>query len=268
MFVITVSSLKGGVGKTTVSLGLASAALNHGLRTLVVDFDPQADVSTGLDVDLTASASVTDVLSSPTAETVRSAIVPSGWVEVLGGGSGKLDVMVGSPTVMNFYGPHPSARDLWKLEEALAVVEADYDLVIVDCEASINALTRTAWTASDRVLVIAEPSLFGVSAADRVLRAIEDVRREVSPRLQPLGVIVNRVRPKSAEAQFRIKEIKEMVGPLLLSPILPERTSLHQTQGAARPVHSWPTETGLEMAKYFDDILNIVIESQNHDLSK
>lgn len=267
MFVITVSALKGGVGKTTVSLGLASAAFSHGLRVLVVDMDPQADVSTGLDVSLSSNKNISDVLANPDKKTVREAIVPSGWNELLRNGKGQLDVLLGSPSSINFNGPHPSIRDLWKLEEALATVEKDYDLVIIDCEASLNALTRTAWTASDRVLVVAEPSLFGVSSADRVLRAIEETRREISPRLQPLGVVVNRVRPKSAEAQFRVKEIKEMVGPLLLSPILPERTNLQQAQGAAKPVHMWPSETGKEMASYFDDLLNVIIENQKYSQS-
>ena len=52
MHVLSVSSLKGGVGKTTVTLGLASAAFAKGLRTLVVDLDPQSDVSTGMDINV------------------------------------------------------------------------------------------------------------------------------------------------------------------------------------------------------------------------
>ena len=52
-------------------------------------------------------------------------------------------------------------RDVWKLEEALATVEADYDLVLIDCAPSLNALTRTAWAASDRVVVIGDRCLIG-----------------------------------------------------------------------------------------------------------
>ena len=54
-----------------------------------------------------------------------------------------------------------------KLEEALALIESEYDLVLVDCAPSLNALTRTAWAASDRVAVVTEPGLFSVAAADR-----------------------------------------------------------------------------------------------------
>src|SRR5690606_16816402 len=117
--VLSVSSLKGGVGKTTVTLGLASAAFAKGLRTLVVDLDPQSDVSTGTDINVSGHLNVADVLASPKEKIVRAAIAPSGWTK---GRPGKIDVMIGSPSAINFDGPHPSIRDIWKLEEALANV--------------------------------------------------------------------------------------------------------------------------------------------------
>jgi chromosome partitioning protein len=256
--VLSVSSLKGGVGKTTVTLGLASAAFAKGLRTLVVDLDPQSDVSTGMDINVAGHLNVADVLASPKEKIVRAAIAPSGWTKDRGG---TIDVLIGSPSALNFDGPHPSIRDIWKLEEALATVEADYDLVLIDCAPSLNALTRTAWAASDRVTVVTEPGLFSVAAADRALRAIEEIRRGLSPRLQPLGIIVNRVRSQSLEHQFRIKELRDMFGPLVLSPQLPERTSLQQAQGAAKPLHVWPGEGAQEMARNFDLLLERVMRT-------
>lgn len=263
MHVLSVSSLKGGVGKTTVTLGLASAAFSRGLRTLVVDLDPQSDVSTGMDIDPEGRGTVADVLESPKENAVRAAIAPSGWNRHHEGGS--IDLLIGSPSAINFDGPHPSVRDIWKLEEALAHVESDYDLVLIDCAPSLNALTRTAWAASDRVLVVTEPGLFAVAAADRALRAIEELRRGVSPRLQPLGIVINRTRPQSMEHQFRTRELREMFGPLVLNPQLPERTSLQQAQGAAKPVHVWPGDAAREMSGYFDQILDRVLRSAGID---
>ncbi len=255
--VLSVSSLKGGVGKTTVTLGLASAAFARGVSTLVVDLDPQSDVSTGMDVGVNP-VNVADVLGNPREKTVRAAIVSSGWTR---GRGGTVDVLVGSPAAINFDGPHPSVRDVWKLEEALAHVESDYDLVLVDCAPSLNALTRTAWAASDRVAVVTEPGLFSVAAADRALRAIEELRRGLSPRLQPLGIVVNRARMQSLEHQFRIRELRDMFGPLVLSPQLPERTSLQQAQGAAKPLHIWPGESAQELARMFDQLLERVMRT-------
>lgn len=256
--VLSVSSLKGGVGKTTVTLGLASAAFARSLRTLVVDLDPQADVSTGLDVQIAGRLNISDVLTSPKEKIVRQAITSSGWTRVH---DGTIDVLLGSPSAINFDGPHPTVADVWKLEEALASIEAEYDLVLIDCPPSLNALTRTAWAASDRVMVVTEPGLFSVAAADRALRAIEEIRRGLSPRLQPLGIVVNRVRPQSVEHQFRIKELRDMFGPLVLEPQLPERTSLQQAQGAAKPLHVWPGESAQELAADFDALLDRIMRA-------
>ena len=81
------------------------------------------------------------------------------------------------------------------------------------------------------------------------------------PRLQPLGIIVNRARVQSVEHQFRIKELRDMFGPLVLSPQLPERTSLQQAQGAAKPLHVWPGESAQEMARNFDQLLERIMRT-------
>jgi len=260
--VLSISSLKGGVGKTTVTLGLASAAFSLGLRTLVVDLDPQSDVSTGLDVSPTDSTlNIADILENP--KNVREAILPSGWNKHH---DGAIDLLLGSPSAINFDGPHPTMREIWKLEEALATVEGDYDLVLIDSSPSLNALTRIAWAASDRIVIVTEPGLFAVAAADRALRAIEEIRTGISPRLEPLGIVINRIKPQSMEHQFRIRELREMFGELILDPQLPERTSLQQAQGAAKPLHMWPGDSVQEMAAYFDEILAQVLDSVGFDV--
>ena len=109
MHVLSVSSLKGGVGKTTVTLGLASAAFARGVRVLVVDFDPQADATTGMNVDTTNHGSVAEVLASPKEKVVRRAIAASGWTR---SHPGVVDVLIGSPAATNFDGPTPTVRDI------------------------------------------------------------------------------------------------------------------------------------------------------------
>lgn len=253
VLVISVSSLKGGVGKTSVALGLASAAHNRGLPTLVVDMDPQADASTGLDVPVTTPLDIADVLAAPKAKIMSQAIVPSGWS---GGAKGALDVIPGSPRSAEFDRPTMSERFLRRLKDALATVSDDYRLVIIDCPPSMNGLTRAAWMASQRVAVVTEPGLFSVAAADRALRAVAELRRRGAPDLQPLGIIANRVRTKSREHSFRVDEMREMFGPLLLTPPLSERTVLQQAQGSARPIHSWPGQAASELAGSFDALLD------------
>jgi chromosome partitioning protein len=261
--VLSVSSLKGGVGKTTVALGLASAALNKGLNTLLIDLDPQCDATSGLAATSEFGASVAEVLQNPKIQTIRRSIVQSSWHK-----GTKMDVMVGSPRSLLLDNPAPTVADVWKLEEVLTQIEDEYDLVIIDTPPSINALTRTAWVASDRVIVVTEPSLYSVIAADRARKAIAEISAKLSPRLQLLGVVVNRLRPQSNEHDYRLKELKEMFGEQLLMPYFEERAAIQQSTGAARPIHSWPAEGAAEIAKGFDWLLAGAIADMESGHSK
>jgi cellulose biosynthesis protein BcsQ len=166
-----------------------------------------------------------------------------------------MDVLVGSPRSLLLDNPAPTVDDVWKLEQVLVGLEDEYDLVIVDTPPSINALTRTAWVASDRVILVTEPALYSVIAADRARKAILEISAKLSPRLELLGVVVNRFRPQSHEHDYRIKELKEIFGDQLLMPYFEERAAVQQATGAARPIHSWPAEGAAEIARGFDWLL-------------
>ena len=265
MHVLSVSSLKGGVGKTTVALGLASAALSRGLRTLVVDLDPQSDATTALGATREMKLSCAEVLKLPKHSNVVRAIVASDWESP---SVGVMDLLPGSPKVVEFDSPTPTKRDLWRLEEALSRVESEYDLVIVDTPPSLNGLTQLAWTASDRVLIVAEPSIFSVLAADRAMRAITEISKQTAGRLQALGVIINRYIPASKEHQFRLAELEQLFGSDLLSVAIEEHSAIQQAQGAARPIHSWPGDVAVNTGKSFELVLDKLFQSQSLDPSK
>ncbi|WP_066588851.1 ParA family protein [Cellulomonas timonensis] len=248
MLVLGVCSLKGGVGKTSVTLGLASAALERGLRTLVVDLDPQGDSTLALGVAPGDHLDVAAVLDDPSAETVRAATVTSGWAD------DGLDVLAGSDRSARHDGIDPTGSDVDRLRFALSWVSG-YDLVLLDCPPSLGGLTRAGLTACDRAMVVTEPGLFSVMAVGRAMRTIDELRRGPAPSLQPLGVVVNRVRARSVEQAFRLEELRSLYGPLILSPMLPERAALQQAQGAAQPVHAWPGAAAGELADAFDLLL-------------
>jgi cellulose biosynthesis protein BcsQ len=243
-----VCSLKGGVGKTSVTLGLASAALELGLRTLVVDLDPQADSSLALGATALGTGDVAGVLESPSAATVEAATVPSTWAD------DGLDVLVGSPRSVRHDHADEPGTDVDRLRFALSWVSG-CDLVLVDCPPSLGGLTRTGLAASDRAAVVTEPGLFSVMAVGRAMRTIDELRRGPAPSLQPLGIIVNRVKARSVEQAFRLEELRSLYGPLVLSPLVPERAALQQAQGAAQPVHAWPGPAAAELSSAFEELL-------------
>lgn len=259
--VVSVSSLKGGVGKTTITLGLASAAFAQGSRVLIIDMDPQSDVSAALASRSTHGYTIDTVLKAATKRNVRLAIAPSSWTE---SGDVAVDVLMGSQAASNHDVPNPAKNELWRLEEALVLVEKNYDLVLIDCPPSFNALTQTAWTASDAVAIVAEPGLFSVTAVHRTLLALESMRQSVSPRLRTAGVIINRYRSDSREHLFRMNEMQQLFGEYLLTPTVDETLTMQQATGAASPIHRWPGELAQGLAHNFDVLLRqIVVESRS-----
>ncbi len=245
---LAVLSLKGGVGKTTTVLGLAGAALQAGVPTLVVDLDPQGNASTALGVDAAPAVTVAQVLANPRSAW-RTAVQPSAWLEDVDGDA-VVDVLPAGPGLERLEGPAPGPAALRPLRTALSRLTG-YDLVLLDCPPHLGQLTRGALVASQRALVVAEPTLFAVQGAQRAFTAVAEERRH-NPDLQPLGVLVNRFRERSPEHRFRLAELRELFGPLVLTPPVPERSAVQQAQGAAQPVQLWGTPGGEEVAAAFD----------------
>jgi chromosome partitioning protein len=275
--VVASLSLKGGVGKTTVALGLAGAAQQHGLRTLVVDLDPQANATIALDVGAT-TATVADVLDEPRLSVLRGAIAPSAWGE-------GLDVMVGAEQLERHNHPEPGPAQLGRLKRALQRLDQldqdqldqdrlehpgndtgpapdPYRLVIIDCPPSLGQLTRSALTVADRAILVTDPAMFAVSGVQRAFEAIQTERTRGNPELQPLGILINRVRPRNAEHEYRIAELRELFGPLVLPGVLPDRSAIQQAQGACMPIQRWDTPGAREASAVFTLLLGRVLRTE------
>ncbi|SFN82794.1 Cellulose biosynthesis protein BcsQ [Pseudonocardia ammonioxydans] len=271
MQVVATLSLKGGVGKTTVALGLAGAAQRHGVSTLVVDLDPQANATTALDPEPT-TATVADVLDEPRRAVVERAIAPSAWGE-------GLDVMVGAEQTERHNHPDPGAAQLHRLDRALQRIAGEllsdggedgpgqerYRLVVVDCPPSLGQLTRSALSAADRAILVTDPTMFSVSGVQRAFDAVQTERERSNDRLQPLGVLVNRVRPRNTEHEFRITELRELFGPLVFNSVLPDRSAVQQAQGACLPIQAWDTPGAREVAAVFTSLLGRVLRSASRN---
>lgn len=267
MHTLAVLSLKGGVGKTTVALGLASAAQARGMRTLVADLDPQCNATAALDPG-DAMATLADVLAAPRRSVLDSAIAPSGW------GPG-IDVLVGSEKAEALNDPDPGSRRLSRLGRALSELnrlvdhgELPYQLVVMDCPPSLGRLTRSALVAAGGALMVTEPSLFAVSGVQRASEAVESERAEHNPTLRPVGVVVNKVRPKSREHLFRIEELRATFGAQVLAPTLPDRIAVQQAQGSCAPIHRLRTAGARDVARAFEELLDNVVDHANAPLTR
>jgi len=260
--VISISSLKGGVGKTSITLGLASAAWAAGISTLVIDLDPHADTTTGLGIKHDApSTDIGTMLRKPKQYRVAEHAVPSGWMETEQDGeqAGTLHVIRGSAKTSLFEKVTTRRKEINRLATLLESLEA-YELVLIDCPPALNGVTRMAWAASTDVLLVAEPSLFSVAGTERTFRALDLFQREYAPKLKNTAVVVNRVRAASTEHKYRLAEMRRMFGNRMLEAQIPETSNWQQIQGAAWPVHAWPGDTAATAAKTFDELLKGLYE--------
>jgi chromosome partitioning protein len=225
---LAILNQKGGVGKTTVTLGLASAAAVAGRRVLVVDLDPQGASTWVLGIDpATAPGSVADLLD-PDGPAAGDLIVPSGWGPAV-------DVLPGSARLQEL-----EQGTAERLRRQLTSVEQRYDAILIDCPPSLGNLTRSALTAARHALIVVEPSALGLRGIGGVADLIDDVWDATNPDLELAGVILNRVPAVSAEAERRIDELVRIVGrKAIWRPPVPQRVILNQAVGERRPIHSY-----------------------------
>ena len=219
---------KGGVGKTTVTLGLASAAASAGRRVLVVDLDPQASTSWVLGIEPErGSRTMVDVLNRKHQRLDR-VIQTSAWSELV-------DVLPSTPALQELE-TGPSKR----LRRALSTVESGYEAVLIDCPPSLGNLTRSALTASRHALLVVEPSALGLRGIGGVADLIDDVWDSSNPNLELAGVVLNRVPAISREAERRIDELARIVSrEAIWSPEVPQRVIFNQAVGERRSIHSY-----------------------------
>jgi cellulose biosynthesis protein BcsQ len=258
---ISVLSLKGGVGKTSVALGLAGAAAKRGLKVLVIDLDPQGNATSILQAR-PGRAHAATVLAHPTAESLQAAVTKTAWSFK----EGRVDV-VGSDSDLIHFDAWTGKRNFApKLARALRRLEG-YDVVVIDCPPSLGALTREALAASRLAVVVTTPSYFGGQGAERAIDEINEIRTTVNPDLRFAGIVVNRMREKTEEHRYRKRELIAIHGPgAVLKPSIPERVALQQAESTGEPIVLVKSAGARDVAKAFDkQIARLIKMSRESD---
>lgn len=261
--IISISSLKGGVGKTSVTLGIASAALAKGLNTIVIDLDPHGDSSTGLNVPQNGT-DIGTMLQSPQDFDFLAELVPSAWNDIAMHRSG--DTTTGNIAVAR---GSAASTILERLSEEDALPRLDQllgketrelaDLIIIDCPPTLGRISSMVWAVSDQVISVAEPSLFSVAGTERTLRALERFSQRTDYTAGDSVVILNKVRAEDPEHNYRIEEMQTLFGDLVAPQQLPDFPQYQRIVGASYPVHFWPEESAKDFAKNFSDILDTLL---------
>ena len=243
---VAVLNQKGGVGKTTMTLGLASAAWSNQTRTLVVDLDAQANATWALGVDPSLNNLGTgDAMAADSSGAAADMIVPSGW-------SDDVWLLPAAGDLTDQEGWARNANGRRRLARALRGVTDKFDLVLIDCAPSLGLNTTNGLAAAQGALLVVEPSVFGLRGIGPALDLIEEVWASDNDQLDLCGVVLNRVPAVSSAAQDRIAELQKMVGSKSVwTPHIPQRVLVNQAHHERAPIHSFGAQ-GRELADLFD----------------
>ncbi|MEM9033868.1 MAG: ParA family protein [Actinomycetota bacterium] len=245
---VAVINSKGGVGKTTVTLGLASAAQAAGDTALVIDLDPSANATWGLRPgEIEDGRTTADVFSDGRRGSLADAVHPSGWgLEV--------DVVPSDPTLAQREADHVNVDHIARFRSAMEGVVDDYDLVFIDCAPSLGRISSAALAIADMVLLVTEPSALSVRGIAGVERRLDELNEELGIDIVVGGVVLNKVPARGSEAFRQVDELRGLVGKRAIwEPHLPNRVVLSEALADGTPIHWWGYKAA-EVAGLFDSL--------------
>jgi chromosome partitioning protein len=227
--IITVANQKGGVGKTTTAINLATALAAIGERVLIIDIDPQGNASTGLGIDKQVrKTSSYDVLVGNTSidDTALETAVPGLWIV---------------PSTMDLLGveleiSHQPDRVL-KLRHALREISSavPYTYVLIDCPPSLNLLTLNAMAAADSVLVPLQCEFFALEGLSQLLETVEQIRSTINPRLSIQGIVLTMFDRRNNLALQVVEDVRAFMGDAVYETVIPRNVRISEAPSHGKP---------------------------------
>lgn len=226
--IIAVANQKGGVGKTTTTINLATALAAVRKRVLIIDLDPQGNASTGLGVDRkqrernayhlvmneTTLSQVTVATSIP-----GLYIVPSG-TDLSGA---EIELV-------------PLERREYQLKDALAAEPRDFDYILIDCPPALGLLTINAFVAAQAVLVPLQCEFFALEGVSQLVRTIERVRHVFNPNLEIQGIVLTMFDRRNNLSDMVAADVRQHFGDKVYQTVIPRNVRVSEAPSHGKPV--------------------------------
>jgi chromosome partitioning protein len=225
--IFCVANQKGGVGKTTTTVNLAAGLAQIGLRVLVVDLDPQGNATMGSGINKRElPKTIYDVLLEPAAMVGASVRSPKGGYAVLGANR----ELAGAEVELV---PLPERER--RLRQALALVQTEYDFVLIDCPPSLSLLTLNGLVAAHGVIVPMQCEYFALEGLSDLVNTVKQVHANLNPDLQLIGLLRVMFDPRITLQQQVSDQLKSHFGDKVFNTVIPRNVRLAEAPSYGLP---------------------------------
>ncbi len=227
--IFAIVNQKGGVGKTTTAVNLAAALHDLGLRTLVCDFDPQANATSGLGIEKRkVEKTVYDVIIDNVSP--RDVIIHTDFSDVLPSCS---DLAGAAVELISM----PDREK--QLKKALNEVRADYDCIFIDCPPSLELLTLNALCAADDIVVPVQCEYYALEGLADLMTTLRAVKKKLNPRLDLFGVILTMFDGRTNFSNQVAQEVRRHFPGKVFANVIPRNVRLAEAPSHGIPVMNY-----------------------------